>query len=293
MCDFYCNDYGNTPSDPTKYISALITTNKPLGYGEYAVWIKNSTMDGVISCFYLSKMFTTDENGNITSNGQIELDWEVTPDPDNRSNQLICDSNIYAYDSSNTRCDSVPTCQQPHDFILSYTGGFPSSSTNYDGAIQYIIGVYREKIEFKLVDSSYKLMYLRVIDKMAKTDIATFYDGSTPQKIFSDTNFDAINKLYTDETTLYPFINMWTPPDNWLTTFANKGNLLYNPSLVTEDGQCNNCQSNKVPQKPGDTGYAIINGATTFVFGTFTFTPSSDNKIFKPSDWFAVESTSN
>lgn len=313
LCDYGCADFGNQPPDSTKYVTALMTSNQPFGYGEYAVWIKNSATDGIISCFYLSKKYATDSKNMTISDGQIELDWEVTPHPDDRYNKLICDSNIYAFNKDPcytndtcqiipcspdiTRCDGIPCCQQPHDFILDFTGGFPTSSSNYTGAIQYIIGVYPNKIEFKLVDASYKLLYLRVLDKDARTDIATIYapDGTTPpQKIFTNTNFDKIRDLYRDETTLYPFINVWAPNSNWLTQSFQKGNLLYNPNNIDalEDSQqCNNCQSSGDPFNEGDPGYKTSKGPSAFVFGAFTFTPAPENKIFKPSDWLAFEST--
>jgi len=294
MCDYYCNAYGSPDVDPAKFQSCLFTSDRPFGYGEYAVWMKNSSVGGIMSCFYLSKQYSTDANNQITSNGQMELDWEVTPNPDDPNNSIICDTNIYAFDPSTdpqkrNRCDDVPKCQQPDDFRADFKGGFPTTSTSYEGALQYIIGVYPDKIQFKLVNSDYELLYLRTIDKQKKTDTAVQYDSSgnvIRQKDFTDTNFEQINKLYTDETTLYPFLNIWAPNTlNWLTDFYDKKNVLYHPKNADQPGLCNNCDGPNVPNRVMD-----VPGSTSIVFGPFIFTPYSSNKVFKPSDWLAYSS---
>lgn len=291
MCDYYCNAYGSTQIDPAKFQSCLVTTDRPFGYGEYAVWMKNSVVDGIISCFYLSKQYSADANNNITSNGQMELDWEVTPNPDDRNNSIICDTNIYAFAPSSdparrNRCDDVSTCQQPDDFRVDFKGGFPLSSTTYEGALQYIIGVFPDKIQFKLVNADYKLLYFRTIDKQQKTDTAIQYDSNgnmIRKKDFTDTNFNQINKLYTDETTLYPFLNIWAPnTSNWLTDFYNRTNKLYDPKNADQANLCNNCNGSNMPNRNMD-----VSGSQSIVFGPFSFTPSPTNKVFKPSDWLA------
>lgn len=296
LCDYYCNGYGSSDVDPAKFQSCLVTSDRPFGYGEYSVWMKNSIVGGVMSCFYLSKQYSIGADNQITSNGQMELDWEVTANPDDPNNSILCDTNIYSYDpmtdpnrKRDNRCDDIPTCQQPDDFRADFKGGFPTTSTSYEGALQYIIGVYPDKIQFKLVNADYKLLYFRTIDKEQKTDTAIQYDSAgnvIRKKDFPNTNFEQINKLYTDETTLYPFLNTWTPtPLNWLTDFYNQTNVLYDPKNADQSGLCNNCDGPDRPNRVMD-----VPGSTSIVFGPFIFTPDPSNKVFKPSDWLAYNS---
>ena len=312
LCDFYCNNYNQT-LNANLYNSCAITSNKPLGFGEYSVWIKNSTVKGVISTFYLSKQFKQASDNTMLSNGQAELDWEVTSNPSSPTNSLIADTNIYYYQSTATqnRCDDNPAsaCAQPDTFSVTYDNGtgWPSANNQHDGALQYIIGFHKDSIEFKLVDSSYRILYVRIIDLTQQTDTATVKDVSG--KVLSTTNYmtgkitdangnvttksgwqratntSAIKTYYADESILYPFFNIWCPGnDNWLldTIGTPSSDNLYNPTNADTLSICPLCTSVNTPS----TTYSRA-GSQSFYYGPMMFIPDTNNTIFKPSDWYA------
>lgn len=289
MCNWSCN----VKKDKSTTVSGMISTQKPLGYGEYSIWMRGSMALGTISSFSLSKQY--DKMNNRPQDGQCEINWETTPDIKNPLKSVQATTNIYFNSDPKlvlTGDNKLYGCfQSIQGTANSRTPNrFPTPSSGksiYSGALQYVIGFYPNKIYWRVFDTNQKRIYERILDPINYKDMVTVCPNvRTPFNVeqslkYIDKNgkqvpcnigisykYEFIQNIF-NETDMYPFFNFWHLP------FPNKlwiNGAQYSDKSIDSSAKCPSSCSKQT-------------SAQMSFIGPLIFKPDVNNKVFNPQDW--------
>jgi len=256
MCNFSCQ-----PNPKRSSIqSGLINLKQSLGYGEYSIWMKTSRAIGAIASFSLSKK---DANGNLIRGG---IRWDMTADDTDAESYLQGTSKIqFPSQSCQESVQGASNSQLPNRFYCPYNlQPFKNTTqTTYNGALQYIIGLYPDRIVWRIRDWNAIIIYERVLDIAAGTDTVTVHpDIDTPFRIENaacEESFDSLKNFYRPDE-VYPTFEYWHLP------YPQK--LWINQTIFTENSFsggdiCINCDK-KTQRFPG---------SRILYYGPFMFQP--------------------